>query len=57
MKKKDFVYGVMFVSGLIIICGCDTETPGQLLSIIFLGFGLLCIGRIGLIKNNHTGGV
>jgi hypothetical protein len=53
MKKfKDGFYGILIMAGFILI-GSDTDTAGQLLSAILLGFALLLLGGRGLIINNR----
>jgi len=54
-QAKDAVMGMITIIGLMLIMCCDTNTPGQLFWIVFLGFGLLCLGGRGLIVNNRRG--
>lgn len=57
MKAKtalNGLFGMLAITGLILICSCDTETPMQLFWIVCLGFALLCFGGRGLIINNRS---
>ena len=43
-------YGILIVAGFIMVMCCDTETPGQLLTICLAGLGLVCFGGRAIMK-------